>query len=40
VILQKINKQIKGIPNAYLAIDKLEGASNSRIPLWLLGFLY
>ena len=36
----KSYKQIQGVPNAYLAIDGIEGGSGYRIPLWLLGFLY
>lgn len=32
-------EQIKGVPNAYLAVD-IEGGSNRRIPLWLFGMLY
>lgn len=35
----KTNEQIKGIPNAYLALD-IEGGNNNRIPLWLFGMLY
>ena len=31
--------QIKGVPNAYLAVD-IKGGSQNRIPLWLFGFLY
>jgi uncharacterized protein len=33
-------QQIKGVPEAYLAIDGLEGGAGTRIPLWLFGFLY
>jgi predicted AAA+ superfamily ATPase len=36
----KTNKQIQGVPNAYLAIDGIEGGVGNRIPLWLFGFLY
>lgn len=36
----KTNKQISGIPNAYLAIDGIEGGAGNRIPLWIFGFLY
>ena len=36
----KTNKQIQGVPNAYLVIDGIEGGSNNRIPLWMFGFLY
>lgn len=35
----KSNEQIRGIPNAFLALD-VEGGSNNRIPLWLFGMLY
>lgn len=35
----KTNDQIRGIPNAYLALD-IEGGNNQRIPLWLFGMLY
>lgn len=35
----KTGDQIRGIPNAYLALD-VEGGSNNRIPLWLFGMLY
>lgn len=36
----KTSKQIQGVPNAYLAIDGIEGGIGNRIPLWLFGFLY
>jgi len=32
-------EQIRGIPNAYLALD-IQGGSGKRIALWLFGFLY
>jgi len=35
----KTNEQIRGIPNAYLALD-IESGNNNRIPLWLFGLLY
>lgn len=35
----KTNDQIRGIPNAYFALD-IEGGNNNRIPLWLFGMLY
>ena len=35
----KTSDQIRGIPNAYLALD-IEGGNNNRIPLWLFGMLY
>lgn len=36
----KTNKQIKGIPNAYIAADDIETGRNNKIPLWLFGFMY
>lgn len=36
----KTNEQIRGIPNAYIAADRIEGGSGNKIPLWLFGFLY
>lgn len=36
----KTTKQIQGVPNAYLAIDGIEGGAGYRIPIWLFGFLY
>jgi predicted AAA+ superfamily ATPase len=36
----KSNKQLKGLPKAYTAIDDLNIGSQNRIPLWLFGFLY
>lgn len=35
----KALKQIKGVPQSYLALDIKTGTNNS-IPLWLFGFLY
>ena len=35
----KSNEQIRGVPNAYLALD-ISGGNNNRIPLWLFGMLY
>lgn len=35
----KTNEQIRGIPNAYLALD-VAGGNDKRIPLWLFGMLY
>jgi uncharacterized protein len=35
----KTNDQIRGVLNAYLALD-IEGGNNNRIPLWLFGMLY
>ena len=36
----KTQKQIAGIPNAYLALDDIESGYKNEIPLWLFGFLY
>jgi DNA-binding transcriptional ArsR family regulator len=36
----KTNKQIKDMPEAYLAIDDTEYGYKNKIPLWLFGFLY
>jgi predicted AAA+ superfamily ATPase len=36
----KDKKQIKTEKNAYLAIDGIEFSQDSKIPLWLFGFLY
>lgn len=36
----KTKKQIKGVENAYLAVDDIEYGYINRIPLWLFGFLY
>lgn len=35
----KSEEQIRGVPNAYLALD-MQGGNGKRIPLWLFGFLY
>lgn len=35
----KTSDQIRGIPNAYLALD-IESGGGKRIPLWLFGLLY
>ncbi|MFW5805906.1 MAG: ATP-binding protein [Bacteroidales bacterium] len=35
----KTNEQIKGIPNAYLALD-IENGNENRIPLWMFGMLH
>lgn len=32
--------QIKGVQNAWLALDNIETGYGSRIPLWLFGFVY
>ncbi len=36
----KTFKQIKDIPNSYLAIDDVEFGRGNKIPLWMFGFLY
>lgn len=36
----KTSKQIKGIPNSYIAADKIKFGTDKTIPLWLFGFLY
>ncbi|MCC5943213.1 MAG: ATP-binding protein [Balneolaceae bacterium] len=36
----KTDEQIRGVPNAYIAADKIEEGRGRRIPLWLFGFLY
>jgi predicted AAA+ superfamily ATPase len=36
----KTFKQIKDIPDSYLALDDIEHGINAKIPLWLFGFLY
>lgn len=36
----KTFKQIKDVPNSYLAIDNVEVGRGNKIPLWLFGFLY
>ena len=36
----KPQKQIRGIENAFIAVDNTEYAHQNRIPLWLFGFLY
>jgi len=36
----KPQKQVRGIENAYIAVDNIEYAHQNRIPLWLFGFLY
>lgn len=33
-------KQIKDIPNAYIAADDIEVGFGNKVPLWLFGFLY
>ena len=36
----KTFKQIKDLPDSYLAIDDVEFGRGNKIPLWLFGFLY
>lgn len=36
----KTPKQIRNIPNAYIASDDIEYGFQQKIPLWLFGFLY
>jgi hypothetical protein len=36
----KTDKQIKDIPNAYIAADNIEYGEENKIPLFLFGFLY
>jgi hypothetical protein len=36
----KTFRQIKGIPDAYPALDQIEYGLDTKIPLWLFGFLY
>ncbi len=33
-------KQIKDLPDSYIAVDDIEIGSGNKIPLWLFGFLY
>jgi predicted AAA+ superfamily ATPase len=36
----KGTRQLSHVPNAYLALDRIEIGSAGKIPLWLFGFLY
>jgi len=36
----KTFKQIKDVPNSFLALDEMEIGFGAKIPLWLFGFLY
>jgi len=38
--INKKQKQIEGLENAFIAADNIEYAHQNRIPLWLFGFLY
>lgn len=33
-------KQIKDIPDSFLAVDDIETGFGNRIPLWMFGLLY
>lgn len=37
---KKTFRQIRDIPNSFLAVDETEVGRGNRIPLWLFGFLY
>jgi hypothetical protein len=36
----KTRKQLKEIPNSFVAADNIEVGNGKTIPLWLFGFLY
>jgi len=36
----KNSKQVRGVKDAYLAIDDIESGNGNTLPLWLFGFLY
>lgn len=36
----KTNRQIRDIPNSFIAADGIKGGSGNKIPLWLFGFMY
>lgn len=36
----KTDKQIQGVPLAFIAADDIENGMDNKIPLWLFGFLY
>ena len=38
--LKQTFKQIKEVPDSYLAVDDTEIGHKNRIPLWLFGMLY
>jgi len=38
--LGKTFKQIKDLPNSYIAMDEIENGHGNKIPLWLFGFTY
>ena len=33
-------KQIKDLPDSYVAADDIEAGFGAKVPLWLFGFLY
>ncbi|MDP3435740.1 MAG: hypothetical protein Q8S04_00700 [Bacteroidales bacterium] len=33
-------KQIKDIPNSYIAMEGIEAGYGNKIPIWLFGFIY
>lgn len=36
----KTDEQVRGVPNAWIATDRIKGGTGKHIPLWLFGFLY
>jgi predicted AAA+ superfamily ATPase len=36
----KTSQQIQGVPNAFIAADRIKTGGGNKIPLWLFGFLY
>ena len=36
----KTFRQIKDLPDSYLAVDDIETGNGNRIPLWMFGMLY
>ena len=36
----KSERQIRGKPTVFLALDDIEVGAGNRIPLWLFGFIY
>jgi len=38
--MTKNNRQLRNLPNSYIAADDLEFGHQNKIPLWLFGFLY
>jgi hypothetical protein len=33
-------RQLRGVPEAYVAADGIEAGLGNKVPLWLFGFLY